>query len=190
MSGLDAIVCGSVAVTRDGRRCGKGEGYSDLEFAILRELGYPPVPVGTTVHDLQVVASVPRDPTDHVIATPTHTIRVKRPSAAPMGIDWARLSAEDLQEMPVLEQLKRLKASNANNYQRPLDPTARCLTESHPCGHRQLVRSDQPDQATGRASAIYWHPVLQISAQTWNFWVLEALCSAAVTDRGGGERGY
>jgi 5-formyltetrahydrofolate cyclo-ligase len=39
MPGLDAIVCGSVAVTRDGRRCGKGEGYSDLEFAILRELG-------------------------------------------------------------------------------------------------------------------------------------------------------
>ena len=35
---LDAIVCGSVAVTRDGRRCGKGEGYSDLEFAILRAI--------------------------------------------------------------------------------------------------------------------------------------------------------
>src|SRR5215471_21367902 len=48
MPGLDAIVCGSVAVTRDGRRCGKGEGYSDLEFAILRELGHPPVPVATT----------------------------------------------------------------------------------------------------------------------------------------------
>jgi 5-formyltetrahydrofolate cyclo-ligase len=32
---MDAIVCGSVAVTRDGRRCGKGEGYSDLEYAIL-----------------------------------------------------------------------------------------------------------------------------------------------------------
>jgi 5-formyltetrahydrofolate cyclo-ligase len=28
MPSLDAIVCGSVAVTRDGRRCGKGEGYS------------------------------------------------------------------------------------------------------------------------------------------------------------------
>ena len=39
MPELDAIVCGSVAVTRDGRRCGEGEGYSDLEFAILRELG-------------------------------------------------------------------------------------------------------------------------------------------------------
>jgi CDP-glucose 4,6-dehydratase len=28
---------------------------------------------------------------------------------------------------------------------------------------------------------IYCQPILQISAQTWNFWVLEALCSAAVT---------
>ena len=95
MPGLDAIVCGSVAVTRDGRRCGKGEGYSDLEFAILRELGHPPVPVATTVHDLQVVDSVPRDPTDQplsVIATPTHAIRIKRPSAAPTGIDWTRLT--------------------------------------------------------------------------------------------------
>src|SRR6516162_7510216 len=89
MPRLDAIVCGSVAVTRDGRRCGKGEGYSDLEFAILRELGHPPVPVATTVHDLQVVDSVPRDPTDQplsVIVTPTHAIRIKRPSAAPTGI--------------------------------------------------------------------------------------------------------
>jgi 5-formyltetrahydrofolate cyclo-ligase len=116
MPELDAVVCGSVAVTRDGRRCGKGEGYSDLEFAILRELGHPPVPVATTVHDLQVVDSVPCDPTDQplsVIATPTQTIRIKRPGAAPMGIDWTRLSAEDLQEMPVLAELKRMRSSNA-----------------------------------------------------------------------------
>src|SRR5215470_15358048 len=115
MPRLDAIVCGSVAVTRDGRRCGKGEGYSDLEFAILRELGHPPVLVATTVHDLQVVDSVPRDPTDQplsVIATPTQAIRVKRPSAAPTGIDWTRLSAEDLEEMPILAELKRMTTSN------------------------------------------------------------------------------
>jgi 5-formyltetrahydrofolate cyclo-ligase len=30
MPELDAIVCGSVTVTRDGRRGGKGEGYSDI----------------------------------------------------------------------------------------------------------------------------------------------------------------
>ena len=57
MPGLDAIVCGSVAVTRDGRRCGKGEGCSDLEFAILRELGHPPVPVATTCRSCTVVAT-------------------------------------------------------------------------------------------------------------------------------------
>ena len=31
MPRLDAVVCNSVAVTRDGQRCGKGEGYSDLD---------------------------------------------------------------------------------------------------------------------------------------------------------------
>ena len=39
-------------------------------------------PAATTVHDLQIVDSVPRDPTDQplsVIATPTHAIRIKRP---------------------------------------------------------------------------------------------------------------
>ena len=113
---LDAIVCGSVAVTRGGRRCGKGEGYSDLEFAILRELGHPIVPVATTVHDLQIVASVPRDPTDQplsVIVMPTHAIRIKRPSAAPTGIDWTRFSPEDLEEMPILAELKTMTTSNA-----------------------------------------------------------------------------
>jgi len=106
---LDAIVCGSVAVTREGRRCGKGEGYSDLEFAILRELGHAPVPVATTVHDLQLVDEVPRDPTDQpltAIVTPTQTIRVKKLGPAPKGIDWDRLSAGDLATMPVLSQLK------------------------------------------------------------------------------------
>jgi 5-formyltetrahydrofolate cyclo-ligase len=109
MPRLDAIVCGSVAATRDGRRCGKGGGYSDLEFAILRELGHPPVPVATTVHDLQLVDDIPRDPTDqplNVIVTPTQTIRVKTPGRAPRGVDWNRLSAEELAMMPILAQLK------------------------------------------------------------------------------------
>jgi 5-formyltetrahydrofolate cyclo-ligase len=44
---LDLIVTGSVAVTGAGRRCGKGHGYGDLEYAILRELGHAPVPVVT-----------------------------------------------------------------------------------------------------------------------------------------------
>lgn len=109
---LDAIVCGSVAVTPIGRRCGKGEGYSDLEYAILRELGHPPVPVATTVHDLQLVDEFPWDETDlplSVIVTPTQTITVADPPPPPAGIAWDRLTEKDLEDMPVLEDLRRLK---------------------------------------------------------------------------------
>ena len=63
-----------------------------------------------------MVDSVPRDPTDQplsVIATPTQAIRIKRPAAAPTGIDWTRLSAADLKEMPILAELKRMTIPNA-----------------------------------------------------------------------------
>jgi 5-formyltetrahydrofolate cyclo-ligase len=106
---LDAIVTGSVAVTRDGRRCGKGEGYSDLEYALLRELGHDPVPVATTVHPLQIVDAFPTDRHDlplSLIVTPDETITVDEPSAPPDGIDWAALSDDDLDEMPVLRTLR------------------------------------------------------------------------------------
>lgn len=109
---LDAIVCGSVAVTRDGRRCGKGKAYSDLEYAILRELGHPPVPVATTVHAVQIVDELPWDATDlplSVIVTPEETIRVENPRPAPKRIAWDRLTEEDFRDMPVLEELKNLR---------------------------------------------------------------------------------
>ena len=107
---LDAIVTGSVAVTRDGRRCGKGEGYSDLEYALFRELGHPPAPVATTVHPLQLVGSFPTDAHDlplAVIVTPGETISVAEPPPPPAGIDWDALPDEALEEMPVLAELRR-----------------------------------------------------------------------------------
>ena len=39
---LDMLVLGSVAVSESGLRIGKGEGYADLEYAILRAKGIPP----------------------------------------------------------------------------------------------------------------------------------------------------
>ena len=39
MPPVDLIVAGSVAVTPGGARVGKGEGYCDLEFGLLREFG-------------------------------------------------------------------------------------------------------------------------------------------------------
>src|SRR5205823_10310701 len=53
---LDLVVVGSVAVSPDGARVGKGGGYSDLEFALAREVGAvgEDTPVATTVHELQI----------------------------------------------------------------------------------------------------------------------------------------
>lgn len=106
---VDLIVCGSVAVTATGKRCGKGHGYSDLEYGILRALGHDPVPVLTTVHELQLLEDFPRDENDvplSWVVTPERAIEVRNPPPAPKGIDWERLSAKDLEEMPVLAELK------------------------------------------------------------------------------------
>ena len=114
MPQLDAIVTGSVAVTRGGQRCGKGEGYSDIEYAILCELGHAPVPVATTVHDIQLVGAFPAEANDlplAVIATPTRLITVKDPPAPPTGINWDLLGEDDLAAMPVLEDLRVLLAA-------------------------------------------------------------------------------
>lgn len=110
---MDAIVTGCVAVTESGRRAGKGAGYSDIEFAILRELGHGAVPVGTTVNDVQVVGAFPIESNDlplTAIATPTRTIRVENPPAPPERIEWDRLSDRDLEDMPVLRELRDMKA--------------------------------------------------------------------------------
>lgn len=114
---MDAIICGSVAVTRSGHRCGKGEGYSDLEYAMLRELGHPSVPVATTVHQAQIVDQFPADPTDlplSVIVTPEETIRVRHPSPAPRGIEWSNLTDEDLDAMPLLRELRKPHMTRTN----------------------------------------------------------------------------
>lgn len=119
---IEAIVTGSVAVTLQGFRCGKGEGYGDLEYAILKELGHPDVPVATTVHPLQIVEFFPRDPHDlpvHVIATPDTLYSVPSPPPAPPGINWNLLDEEDLHKMPVLKELKMRTPSMRKNGRRP-----------------------------------------------------------------------
>jgi 5-formyltetrahydrofolate cyclo-ligase len=109
---VDLVVMGSVAITRDGRRLGKGHGYADLEYAILREMDNPPIPVVTTVHLLQVLDGFPTEDHDlpvSLIVTPDDVIEVHDPPAAPEGIDWDLLPEEALKEMPVLGELRDLK---------------------------------------------------------------------------------
>lgn len=105
---LDLIVAGSVAVTPDGKRCGKGEGYSDLEYAILQELGHEPIPVVTTVHPVQIVDTFPKDTHDLVlqyIVTPESVIETGADTPADGGIQWEKISESDFNEMPVLRKL-------------------------------------------------------------------------------------
>jgi len=109
---FDGIVTGCAAVTCAGKRCGKGAGYSDLEYAMLRELGFDPVPVATTVHDLQVVDDFPVESNDlplALICTPTLTCRMAVGLPAPRGVDWSRLTDADLAAMPVLAELHRMR---------------------------------------------------------------------------------
>ncbi|HZT06176.1 MAG TPA: 5-formyltetrahydrofolate cyclo-ligase [Chloroflexota bacterium] len=109
---IDLIVFGTVAVTARGARVGKGEGYAELEYATLRTLGRvgPNVPIATTVHDAQIVDSVPIEPFDvpvDLIVTPTRVIRCEPRLPKPSGVLWEYLSDRRLEEMPVLQELRR-----------------------------------------------------------------------------------
>ncbi|BBG23539.1 hypothetical protein IC006_0823 [Sulfuracidifex tepidarius] len=109
---VDLIVVGSVAVTLNGDRVGKGEGYSELEYAILRELEKvnERTPVVTTVHEVQIVDMIPREPFDlalDVIVTPERTITVPN-ARKPEGLLLDYLEMEKVDETPFLkEYLKR-----------------------------------------------------------------------------------
>ena len=119
---VDLVVSGSVAVTTDGTRVGKGEGYSDLEWGVLSELGAvdDDTVVATTVHERQVVDEPPTPadpaaglpaPAEHdvpldLVVTPDRTVEVDRARDRPAGVDWDLLTDERLAEIPVLDARK------------------------------------------------------------------------------------
>lgn len=108
---IDVVIAGSVAVTAAGARIGKGEGYSDLEYAVLSAFDRvgPDTTIATTVHECQVIddapAPEPHDVPLELIATPDRLARTESPFDRPAGIDWSRLDAERIAEIPVLEAL-------------------------------------------------------------------------------------
>jgi 5-formyltetrahydrofolate cyclo-ligase len=68
------------------------------------------------VHPVQIVGGLPIEPNDlplALIVTPDEVIEVKNPPPAPSGIDWQRLDEHDLEAMPVLADLRALKAGRA-----------------------------------------------------------------------------
>jgi 5-formyltetrahydrofolate cyclo-ligase len=111
MPQIDLIIAGSVAVDRTGNRVGKGEGYSDLEFAVLR--GFDRVDesttVATTVHDSQVVEGIETDRHDvplDLIVTPTRVVEPESTARRPEGLYWSDLDTEKIESIPVLGRLQ------------------------------------------------------------------------------------
>jgi 5-formyltetrahydrofolate cyclo-ligase len=111
LSPVDLVVMGSVAVSEDGARLGKGGGFADLEFALATAaglIGQDTVCV-TTVHELQVVAAGTIPLTGHdvpvdLIVTPERVIDCRprhgpRPAA---GIFWDDLTEEKIAAIPLL----------------------------------------------------------------------------------------
>jgi 5-formyltetrahydrofolate cyclo-ligase len=113
---VDLVVLGCVAVTPDGAQLGKGGGFGDLEFALLREMDKltPRTPIVTTVHDAQVLeaGAIPMSPHDvpltHV-CTPEQVFPCVRTWRRPSGVLWRRLTSEMRREIPALKKARPLK---------------------------------------------------------------------------------
>jgi 5-formyltetrahydrofolate cyclo-ligase len=119
---VDLVVCGSVAVNRNGVRLGKGGGYADLELALLVEAGLvgKQTVIATTVHASQVIDE-PLPETEHdfrvdLIVTPGEVIACGAPRRPP-GVMWEHLSAEKIAAVPVLGSLvaRRPRGSAASS---------------------------------------------------------------------------
>lgn len=108
---VDLIVAGSVAVSLEGGRIGKGEGYSELEYGILREceLVSDDTQIITSVHDCQIVKPFPLEEHDlsvDYILTPTRVHETHTTISRPRGIYWEKVSVDMLRRMPILEELR------------------------------------------------------------------------------------
>ncbi|XP_065594353.1 methenyltetrahydrofolate synthase domain-containing protein [Cyrtonyx montezumae] len=110
---VDLVVVGSVAVSEKGWRIGKGEGYADMEYAMMVSMGAvtEDTPVITIVHDCQVVDIAEELLGDHdltvdYILTPTRTIKTNCKRPKPRGIIWHKVSYEMLGKIPILKSLR------------------------------------------------------------------------------------
>lgn len=114
---IDLYVVASTCCSPNGVRLGKGLGYAELEWAIFHTFGMVSTEtvVITTVHDAQVVPpdQLPTSlvcchdlPVD-IIVTPTRIINVSQKLKKPTGgVHWELVSAQQIQDMPILKQLK------------------------------------------------------------------------------------
>ena len=110
---IDMVLVGSVAVSRQGARLGKGNGAGDLEYALLRQAGKVReyTPIVTTVHPLQVIDDrIPMRahdvPMDFLI-TPDQVVAAPSLYPRPRGILWDLIPDERIRSIPALRKGRR-----------------------------------------------------------------------------------
>lgn len=128
---VDMVIIGSVAVNpSNGARIGKGEGFAELEYGMLRLMNAidDDTPVVSCIHDCQLVDDIPSEkmlchdvPVD-IICTPTRIIRVPRVLPKPTGIYWDKLSPQKLASIRILQELKA-KLERAQGAPLPTGPS-------------------------------------------------------------------
>ncbi|MEM0023844.1 MAG: 5-formyltetrahydrofolate cyclo-ligase [Thermofilaceae archaeon] len=112
---FDMVFTGVSLVNTSGVRFGKGEGFFDLEWGMLSEIGVVDdmTPVVVIAHDVQVIeANLPVEPHDTVadiIVTPSRVIFTGSKMKKPKGINWALVTKEMLEEIPPLRELAEMK---------------------------------------------------------------------------------
>jgi 5-formyltetrahydrofolate cyclo-ligase len=117
MRPIDLVIAGSVAAARDGARVGKGGGYSDLEYGLLRDEGKvrESTPVVTTLHPLQIVGErlpmLPHDLPVDFLVTPAEVIATRPAHPRPRGLYWDLLRPLRINAIPLLR--KRLQRGSA-----------------------------------------------------------------------------
>ncbi|XP_047702106.1 methenyltetrahydrofolate synthase domain-containing protein isoform X2 [Prionailurus viverrinus] len=150
---VDLVVVGSVAVSEKGWRIGKGEGYADLEYAMMVSMGAvgPETPVVTIVHDCQVI-DIPEalledhDLTVDYILTPTRVIATGCERPKPTGILWSKISWEVMGKIPVLQSLRHREKQAGKDVTLRDEPRRLLGASSQQPAHLTAVRGprDQP----------------------------------------------
>uniref|UniRef100_A0A8C5QBL9 Methenyltetrahydrofolate synthase domain-containing protein n=1 Tax=Leptobrachium leishanense TaxID=445787 RepID=A0A8C5QBL9_9ANUR len=144
---VDMVIVGSVAVSEKGWRIGKGEGYADLEYAMMATIGAVTkhTVVVSVVHDCQVLDFPEKLLGDHdltvdYILTPTRILKTNCTRPKPQGIIWSMLTWEMMCEMPILKKLHGREKIAGKNTRLKSD---------------RALRFDDPDSDSGDVSTLY-----------------------------------
>ncbi|NWR24359.1 MTHSD protein, partial [Emberiza fucata] len=159
---VDLVVVGSVAVSEKGWRIGKGEGYADMEYAMMVSMGavQEDTPVVTIVHDCQVLDIAEELLGDHdltvdYILTPTRTIQTNCTRPKPQGIMWHKaisVSSEMLGKIPILKTLRwREKQAGKDVTLQDEHPALADTSRAAVSDRKVMAANPQPGAAPGSA---------------------------------------